>query len=158
MFRQMRRNKQLLSVKDTTNILYNGSYGVLALLGDNDCPYALPINYYYDGDKIYFHCAKEGHKLDAIRKCPKASFCVVDKHQVLPEKYATHYTSVIVFGQISEITDESKKRIAIEKLSIKYAPHDTTDNRNKEINVCWDRLCMLEMSIEHMTGKKSIFD
>ena len=70
-------------------VLFRGTSGVLALAGDEGYPYALPISYVYDGERVYFHCAKSGHKLDALRRCPKASFCVVDQDQVVPQAYTS---------------------------------------------------------------------
>lgn len=155
MFREMRRKKQALSREETEAILYRGSSGVLALAGDEDYPYAVPISYVYDGEKLYFHCAKSGHKLDAIQRNRKASFCVIDQDQVVPEEYTTHFRSAIVFGKISIIQDERAKRAAIEKLALKYAPDDTAAGREKAIDREWLPLCMLEMSLDHMSGKEA---
>lgn len=156
MFREMRRKKQKLSQQETVDILHKGTSGVLALMGDNDYPYAVPISYVYDDGKIYFHSAKSGHKIDAIQRTAKASFCVVDKDSVIPEEYTTYFRSVLAFGQIRVIEDEREKRAAIEKLAIKYAPEDTVANRNHAINREWKPLCMLEMTIDHVTGKEAI--
>ena len=99
-FRPMRRSRQQLRKEDCFEILSRGSSGVLACLGDGGYPYAVPISYVWDGEKIYFHCAKAGHKLDAVRSCGKVSFCVIGSDDVVPEKYTTCYRSVIVFGRI----------------------------------------------------------
>ena len=99
-FREMRQKKQELSRQEIADILHKGTSGVLALLGDNDYPYAVPISYVYDDGKIYFHSAKSGHKIDAIQRTEKASFCVIDKDLVVPEEYTTYFRSVIAFGQI----------------------------------------------------------
>ena len=155
-FREMRRKKQALSQQEVWDILYKGTSGVLALWGDNDYPYAVPISYVYDDGKIYFHSAKSGHKVDAIQRAAKASFCVIDKDLVIPEEYTTYFRSVIAFGQIRVIEDDREKRAAIEKLAIKYAPQDTAANRDNAINREWKSLCMLEMAIDHMTGKEAI--
>jgi nitroimidazole resistance protein nimA len=155
-FREMRRKKQTLSQQEIANILHKGTSGVLALLGDNDYPYAVPISYVYDDGKIYFHSAKSGHKIDAIQKTAKASFCVIDKDLIVPAEYTTYFRSVIAFGQIRVIEDDREKRAAIEKLAIKYAPEDTAANRDNTINREWKPLCMLEMTIEHITGKEAI--
>ena len=98
MFREMRRNKQLLSSEETAAVLERGTSGVLALAGDQGYPYAVPISYVYDGEKIFFHCAKSGHKLDAIRREEKASFCVIDQDRIIPEEFTTYFRSVIAFG------------------------------------------------------------
>ena len=109
MFREMRRKKQILSNKEIIELLEKGTSGVLALLGDNEYPYAVPISYVYDNSKIYFHGAKAGHKIDAIRKCSKASFCVIAQDEISPEKYTTYFKSVIAFGKIRILEDENEQ-------------------------------------------------
>ena len=153
MFHKMRRNVQQLSYEDAEAVLLRGSAGVLALTGDKAFPYAVPISYVYDGEHIYFHSAVEGHKIDAIQKNPNASFAVIDQDEVIPEKYTTAYRSVIVFGSIRIIGDDTEKRAAVRKLALKYAPDNTEQQHNEMIDRTWDRFCMLEMSIAHITGK-----
>ena len=75
----MRRHKQELSRDECIDILTNEPRGVLALLGDYDYPYALPMSHVYVDGKIYFHGAMEGHKNDAVEKYDKVSYCVMDK-------------------------------------------------------------------------------
>ena len=108
-FREMRRKRQQLSNDESVAILEKATAGTLALLGDEDYPYTVPISYvYYDG-KLYFHSALAGHKVDAIRKCDKASFCVIEQDDVQPKKYTTFFRSVIAFGRIHIIEDEQEK-------------------------------------------------
>lgn len=156
MFREMRRKGQLLSNPESIDILTNGTAGVLALSGDDDYPYAVPISYVYDDSRIYFHSAKTGHKIDAIRKCSKASFCVIDQDNIIPEEYTTYFRSVIAFGKVRILDDETEIRKAIEKLAIKYHPEDSEANRNQAIVRAWNSLCMIEFSVEHMTGKEAV--
>ena len=156
MFREMRRKKQKLSMEECAEILCRGTSGVLALAGDDDYPYAVPISYVYDGEKLYFHCAKSGHKLDAVSRNPKASFCVIDQDQIVPEEYTTYFRSVIVFGTIRILEDEEEKWNAVEKLALKYAPDDTAENRKGAIEREWKPLCVLEMAVEHISGKEAI--
>ena len=156
MFRELRRKRQVLSNEACSEILHRGTSGVLALAGDEGYPYAVPISYVYDGEKLYFHSAKAGHKLDAILREPKASFCVIDQDQILPEEYTTYFRSVIAFGRIHILEDEEEKRAAIEKLALKYAPDDSAENRRRAIDREWEPLCMLEMSIDHLSGKEAI--
>ena len=156
MFREMRRKKQKLSKEECDRILYNGTSGVLALHGDNGYPYAVPVSYVYDGEKLLFHSAKNGHKIDAILKNAAASFCVIDQDQIVPEEYTTYFRSIIAFGRIRILEDATEKRSAIEKLAVKYAPDDTAENRDKAIEREWKPLCMMEMEIEHLTGKQAI--
>ena len=156
MFREMRRKKQKLSKEECDRILYNGTSGVLALHGDDGYPYAVPVSYVYDGEKLLFHSAKNGHKIDAIIKNAAASFCVIDQDQIVPEEYTTYFRSIIAFGKIRILEDNAEKRSAIEKLAVKYAPDDTAENRNNAIDREWKLLCMMEMEIEHLTGKQAI--
>lgn len=155
MFRELRRKRQSLSPEMCDAVLRRGTSGVLALAGDDGYPYAVPISYLYDGGKLYFHCAKTGHKLDAIARNPKASFCVIDQDRVVPEKYTSYYRSVIAFGTMRVLTGEAEMRAAIEKLALKYAPEDTPEHRGREIDREWGALCMLEMSIDHLSGKEA---
>ena len=97
-----------------------------------------------------------GHKLDALRRCPKASFCVVDQDQVVPETYTTYFRSVIAFGAVRILVDEAEKRAAADLLAMKYAPADSNENRAEVIRQEWPRFCMLELSVEHLTGKEAI--
>ena len=95
MFRPMRRHRQQLSQGDCAAILSRGTSGVLAVAGDGGYPYAVPLSYVYQEGTLFFHCAKAGHKLDALRRCSKASFCVIDQDQVVPPEYTTYFRSVI---------------------------------------------------------------
>ena len=155
MFRELRRKRQALSRADCEAVLSRGTSGVLALAGDDGYPYAVPLSYLYEDGKLLFHCAKAGHKTDAIARCDKASFCVVDQDQVVPEEYTTYFRSVIAFGRVRVIEDDGEKRAAVEKLAVKYHPGDTQENRDRYIDKEWAPLCMLEMTVEHLSGKEA---
>ena len=155
MFLEMRRKKQELPVEEVNAVLYRGKSGVLALEGNDHYPYAVPMSYVCDGQKIYFHCAVTGHKLEAIARNCKASFCIVDQDEIVPEEYTTYYRSVIVFGRIRILEDKQEKREAIEKLARKYTPDGSDADRAEEIERGWQRLCMLEMGIDHISGKEA---
>lgn len=155
MFRDMRRFKQSLTKEQCEKILRSCTSGTLALSGDNGYPYAVPLSYFYGDSKIYFHCAKDGHKIDAIKNCPKASFCVIESDGVIPEKFTTAYRSVIAFGQIRIIDSLDEMRRAITMLSDKYSPNMDSE-RDKEIDEFFNRLCMLELTVEHMSGKQGL--
>lgn len=156
MFREMRRHNQELSADECGQILGRATCGVLAVAGDDDYPYAVPLSYVFDGKKIYFHCARSGHKLDALRRNPKASLCVVDQDQVMPEEFTTYFRSVIVFGTVREVTDDDGRRAAAELLGRRYWPDVTEEALTQEVSSAWKRLCVLEMTPEHVTGKEAI--
>lgn len=152
MFREMRRKLQQLPQEECERILREGKTAVLALAGDDGYPYAVPGNYVYDSGKIYFHCAKTGHKLDALRRCEKVSMCVVDRDDVAPERLATDYMSVIVFGRARILEDDEEIYRAVEVFGLKYNPDREAVRR--EIRREWDALCCVEITVDHMTGKE----
>ena len=114
------------------------------------------MSYVSDEGKIWFHCAKSGYKLDAITQNGKASFCVIEEDKVVPREYTTYFRSVIVFGQMRILRDEGEKRRAIEKLASKYAPSDSEVERQRAIQKEYSSLCVLELTIQHMSGKEAI--
>ena len=155
-FRAMRRKRQQLSEKENISILQKATAGTLALLGDNGYPYAVPISYVYaDDGKLYFHSTLSGHKIDAIRNCDKASFCVIDKDDVQPEKYTTYFRSVIAFGRIHIIEDAQEKLETARLLGDRYNPNQE-EALQKEMEKGLSRMVMIRFDIEHLTGKQAI--
>ena len=154
-FRNMRRKRQQLSESESIGILQKATSGTLALLGDNGYPYAVPISYVYHEGKLYFHSALSGHKVDAIRQCDKASFCVIEQDDVQPKKYTTFFRSVIAFGRIHIIEDEEEKLSTARMLGNRYNPNDD-ESLKKEIESGLSRMLMIRFDIEHLTGKEAI--
>jgi len=153
MFRNMRRKNQQLSDEEAERILENGQTAILALHGDDGYPYAVPLNYVYADGKIYVHCAKAGHKLDAIRRAPRLSLVVIERDDVVPEELATYYRSVIVFGQARILEDDAEKRRAAELIGLHY--YNVPEAVHKEIKATWNALVCIEITIDHMTGKEA---
>ena len=154
-FREMRRKRQQLSDEESYAILQNATSGTLALLGDGGYPYAVPISYVYSEGKLYFHSALSGHKVDAIRSCDRASFCVVAQDDVKPELYTTFFRSVIAFGRIHIVDDEAEKLAAARLLGNRYNPHQD-EALQKELENGLARMLVIRLDIEHLTGKESI--
>ena len=152
----MRRIGQALSERECMEVLEKGTSGVLALLGEDFYPYAVPLSYVYENAKIYFHSAKSGHKVDAIKNYQKASFCIIDQDVVIPEEYTTYFRSVIAFGKIFVVEEEAEIQKAIEKLAKKYYPEDTNENRKGVIEKEGKSFCILGFVIEHLTGKEAV--
>ncbi|MBQ6059266.1 MAG: pyridoxamine 5'-phosphate oxidase family protein [Clostridia bacterium] len=154
MFRPMRRNDKALSEQETLELLRICPSGVLAVLGDDGYPYTVPVNYVYDEEdrRIYFHCAKEGHKLDAIRRCDKVSFCVVGQDKVVQQEFNTHFRSAIVFGRARIVEDDVRRRHALRCFNRKLSP-DYPEQGEWEIETSWERVCLVEIEPEHITGK-----
>ncbi|WP_295031022.1 pyridoxamine 5'-phosphate oxidase family protein [uncultured Methanobrevibacter sp.] len=151
MFRQMRRVKQQLSQDECVEILTNEPRGVLALLGDNDYPYAVPMDHVYVDGKIYFHGAQKGHKKDAIENYPKVSYCVIDEGVMEDGNWWYTFKSVIVFGKIRILTDIDEKKEKLTDLGDKFFP--THDYTIEEVNKFLNKTEVFELEIEHMGGK-----
>ncbi len=154
-FRAMRRKRQQLSDAESVDILKKATSGTLALLGDGGYPYAVPISYVYSDGQLYFHSALTGHKVDAIRNCDKASFCVIDKDDVKPEKYTTFFRSVIAFGKVHIVEDDAERLRIARLLGNRYNPHQD-EALQKEIENGLSRMLVICFDIEHLTGKESI--
>ncbi len=152
MFREMKKKDQLLSQEETIAILVRGTSGVLGVTGDDDYPYTVPISYVYRDGKLFFHSAPSGHKIDSIRRNNKVSFCVIDQDEVVQKTFTTHFRSAIVFGKARILTDDQERRIAMESLVEKYSPDYITEGQ-LAIKRGWEKVCLVEIAIEHMTGK-----
>ena len=151
----MRRKRQQLSDEESYAILQKATSGTLALLGDGGYPYAVPISYVFCEGKLYFHSALSGHKVDAIRGCDRASFCVVAQDDVKPALYTTFFRSVIAFGRIHIVDDEAEKLAAARLLGNRYNPHQD-EALQKELENGLARMLVIRLDIEHLTGKESI--
>lgn len=151
MFRKMRRHKQQLPQEECIELLKKEPRGVLALFGDYDYPYALPLSHVYVDGKIYFHGAMKGHKNDAVQKHEKVSYCVMDEGVLNDDGWSYTFKSVIIFGKIKTLTDPDEKIEKLTYLGDKFFPsHDETVS---EINRLLERTEVFEITIDHMTGK-----
>lgn len=153
MFRDVVRVKQKLSDAECAAVLKEEVRGVLAVLGDDDYPYAVPTNYWYceEDGKLYFHSGKSGHKIDAIKKHDKASFCVYDKGTRKEGDWALTFKSVIVFGKIELVEDYDKAMELTRQLSLKFT--SDTEYIEHEITHFGAGTLVFALVPEHMTGK-----
>lgn len=154
MFRKMRRFKQQVSREECVRILKEQVRGVLAVNGDDGYPYALPINFWYDSDsdRIYFHGAAEGHKIDAIDRDDKVSFCVMNEGYIEKESgWKRIITSVITFGRMKHVEDPEQQLLIARRIAEKVYPDEkTVDDEVAK----YKTVPCLELVPEHMTGKK----
>ena len=153
MFRPMRRFKQQISEAECIRILKEQPRGVLSLIGDDGYPYGIPLDHWYceEDGKLYFHGAKEGHKIDAIALCDKVSYCVMDEGFRKEGEWALNINSVIVFGRISLVTDPEKAKLICTNITRKFT--DDEAYLAHELEHAFSRVQCLELTPEHMTGK-----
>lgn len=147
----MRRIRQELTKEECIEILANEPRGVLALLGDYDYPYAVPMSHVYVDGRIYFHGAKKGHKHDACKSHEKVSYCVISDGVLNDDGWSYTFKSVIVFGKIRILTDDDDRIDKLTHLGDKFFPtHEHTLN---EIDKFLDKTEVFEISIDHISGK-----
>jgi len=149
----MRRFKQQISEAECIRILKEQPRGVLSLIGDDGYPYGIPLDHWYceEDGKLYFHGAKEGHKIDAIASCDKVSYCVMDEGFRKEGEWALNINSVIVFGRISLVTDTEKAKKICTEITRKFT--DDEAYLAHELEHAFPRVQCLELTPEYMTGK-----
>ena len=155
MFRTMRRFKQQISEEECIRILQEEKRGILSMHGEDGYPYGIPMNHWYNPEngKLYFHCAKTGHKLDAIRKNDKVSYCVYDQGFRKDDDWALNIRSVVIFCRariVDDAEDDLRRRIAV-GLCRKFT--DDEAFLQKELVNAMPRAAFLELTPDHMTGK-----
>ena len=154
MFREVARKKQALTRDECISLLKSEKRGILSVIGDDSYPYGLPINHYYneqDG-RLYFHSGKAGHKIDALRKCSKASFCVIDGGNRKEDSWALDFRSVIVFGTVEFIDDYETAVEMSRRLSYKFT--DDSEYIEDEITRFGAGVLVFALEPEHITGKR----
>lgn len=156
MFRDMRRKRQKLSDDESIRILETMTNGVLAVQGDNDYPYAVPISYVYHDGHIYMHSALSGHKIDGMHRNEKVSFCVIEKDDVVDKEFTTYFRSVIVFGKVCFVKNDEDKIRILRLLAAKYSPDIDEHSTTKEIEKGLRAINIIDLNIEYMTGKEAI--
>ncbi len=153
MFRELQRKNKEISVDECISLLKSEKRGVLSVVGDGGYPYGMPMNYYYSDDgNIYFHCGRGGHRLDALKNCNKACFCVYDKGTKNENEWALTIKSVIVFGRVEIIDDTGVVTDISEKLSRKFT--DDEAYIKNEIECFAHETLILKLVPEHICGKK----
>ena len=153
MFRSVARKKQVLSSEECLDILRREKRGVLAVQGDDGYPYAMPLNHWYceEDGKLYFHSGKIGHRVDAMKANPKASFVLYDQGYRREGEWALNIRSVIVFGRL-EIVEDRERAIEISRrLSRKFTRDE--DYIDEEIRRSGAGVLVFALTPEHMTGK-----
>lgn len=154
MFREIRRIKRALSIDEAKRLLKENKRGVLSVNGDDGYPYSIPMSFYYDEieNKIYFHSAKVGHKIDSIIKDNKVCFVTNDDGYLEDGDWAYYVSSCVVFGEANLIDDKLKSKEKLNLLAQKYFP--SQDIIDEEMNKYFDGVQMIELDIKHLSAKK----
>ena len=152
MFREMRRKDKMKTREEALEIIRQCTNGVLSVTGDGGYPYGVPVSYVYSNEKIYFHCASEGHKLDAVKADSRVSFTVIGADNIAPDKFTTMYKSAIVFGRAEIVKNEEERTAALKAIIDKYSGQFPKEGA-KYIEDNRSNTTVVGISIEHITGK-----
>lgn len=154
MFRPMRRAKRTISDEDARSLLAKGRRATLAVNGDDGYPFAFPIDYRFDADanKIYFHGAKAGQKVDALRRSDKVCLTVMGNERLEDGEWAPYVQSVVVFGHCRLVDDAAKTEAEVRRLALKYYP--SAEEVERELEKYLSAVQLYEIEIEHLTGKQ----
>ena len=154
MFRELARKKQKLSMQECIRILQTEKRGVLSVHGEHGYPYGMPMNHWYNAEdgKLYFHCGMMGHRLDALQKNDKVSFCTYDSGVQEPGHWALNIKSVIVFGTMEIVDDQDRIADIAKKLSYKFT--DDEQYIQQEIRKFSRNTRLLVLNPEHICGKQ----
>lgn len=154
MFRPMRRTKRAISDEDAKRLLEQGRRAVLAVNGDDGYPFAFPINYRFDAgaNKIFFHGAKAGQKVDALRRSDKVCLTVMGNEHYEQGKWAPYVQSTVVFGRCHLVDDAAATEAEVRRLALKYYP--SAEEAEEELNKYLAAVQLYEIEIEHLTGKQ----
>ena len=149
----MRLEANMTTNEEALEMLNEATNGILAVDGDDGYPYAVPVSFAYNNGKIYFHSTSDNsHKIESIKKNPKVSFCIITQDKILPKEFNTLYRSVIIFGKARVLTDAKEIEQGIMTVIKKYAG-DYLDEGRAYMNAEAGNFCVVEIDIEHMTGK-----
>ncbi len=153
MFRELLRKNKQLSTEECVELLKTETRGVLSVIGDNGYPYGTPMNHWYNEEDgaIYFHCGNVGHRLEALQKENKVSFCVYNQGVRPDGEWAYRVKSVIVFGKMEILDDMDLIADITTKLSYKFTQDE--EYIKTEIAQSGHRTLLLRLVPEHMCGK-----
>ena len=151
MFRKLRKINYEIPKERVEELIKTTEDGVLSTVGEDGYPYAVPVNYAYINGNIYFHCAREGHKLDNISFNNKVSFTLVPYSKVLSEKFDSEYESVVIFGKAEEVFDKEKID-GLLGLVYKYSP-EYVEAGKAYIDRAQDKVRIMKISFDYVTGK-----
>jgi len=149
-----RADKEIKSKKEIESIIKSAKVCRVGFV-DGGKPYVLPFNFGYSGGTFYLHCAKEGRKLDIIRKNNMVCVEIDSDHKLKPGKYAcSHsfwYRSVLAEGT-ADVLDSNAGKIKALKLIMKQM----TDGFFSEFRPeSLEKITIIRIKAGRFTGKKS---
>ena len=148
--REMPRNFAL-TIADTC------AFSVMATVNPDGTPYCIPLSLARESEWLYFHCTREGHKIDNLRHQNRVCISCVGNVKVIPGEFSIEYESAIITGVASEVTVSEEKIHALELISRRYTPENMADfdnaiRRSLDITAIW------KIHIDEISGKRKKLD
>ena len=153
-FRPLARSRQELSKEESIAVLHREKRGVLSVLGDEGYPYGLPIDHWYDpvSGRLYFHSGPTGHKIDAIRRDDRASYCVIERAELSDDGWSFFFNSVVVFGRIEIVKDHDRALEISRQISYRFT--EDREQIEREVSKSGARVLCFALIPEHISGKR----
>jgi nitroimidazol reductase NimA-like FMN-containing flavoprotein (pyridoxamine 5'-phosphate oxidase superfamily) len=148
----IRRKDRALDEQEAYAILREAGDGVLATMGEDGYPYAVPLNHVLVDGALYLHSAISGHKLENLAFCDKVSYCAVAEREVAPAEVSTNYRSAVVFGRAVRLEDREERRKGLMALLQRFCP-DHMDAGLRELENDFEHTAVLRIDIHRITGK-----
>lgn len=129
----MRRSDRAQSRDFALSLIDRCTYGVMSVSTGEDTPYCLPLSLVRVDNRLYFHCAKQGRKLELLRKNPRVCVTFVGASEPAYVEAGNMYTdffqSAMVVGTAGEVLEDGEKAMALRALCLKLTPQDVTGDR-----------------------------
>lgn len=152
---QMRRMSHKMSEEETLELVKKSKYAVLSLVDVDGLPYGVPLDYIYQDHALYFHGAKEGRKIDGMKKNPRGCAVILGDTSVVPDKFGRKYSSAIIEGSMEFIDEPETKRKVMTYVVEQNSP-DFKEKGNVIIEKMLNQVLIYKMNIETMSGKHGI--
>jgi hypothetical protein len=150
----MRRIKREISLEEAKDLLRHNKRAAFSVNGDDGYPYTIPINFYYDEpeNRIYFHSAKTGHKIDAVKENDKICFTTWDDGYLEDGDWAYYVSSCVVFGRAKLIEDAKLTEEKVRTFALKYYP--SAEGAEEVMAKYLGATQLVAIDIEHISGKR----
>ena len=151
----MRRKDREITERELQDTIIKSCEISYLAMSDGNKPYVIPMNFGYDGENIYFHCATSGKKLDLIKNNPQVSIAMTSEYRLSlegpPNKWTTKYKSIVIEGKAEILTTLEDKQKGINILLQQYADIDVKFDKK-----VMDSVVIIKVKIDTITGKGNI--
>jgi nitroimidazol reductase NimA-like FMN-containing flavoprotein (pyridoxamine 5'-phosphate oxidase superfamily) len=136
-------------------VIDKAAFATLATVNEDGTPYCIPLSPVRDGDYVYFHCAREGKKIDNMRAHPNVCMTFVAAVTAPAGKFTLHYESAVVSGVAEETLDAGEKIRALRRICNRYTPEQSAAAFDEAIARSLEMTGVWKIHIDEISGKKN---